>query len=133
MANTMKKSEILATLKNEAAKLIVPVLQDKDAIQTNDFTYVVESDELPGKYYQVSITAKDVIYNDDGERVPYDPFIEVDRWEADKEERKLKAEERARKHDETVKRAEERRAKAKANAQAKKARANAQPAEESEN
>lgn len=131
MANTMKKNEILSALKNEGAKLVVPVLTAKDAIQTGDFTYVVESESLPGKYYQVAITAKDVIYNDEGDRVPYDPFIEVDRWEMEKEEKKLKAEERARKHDETVKRAQERKAKAKANAQAKKnARNNASNSEQ---
>lgn len=125
MANTnnngMKKTEVLRTLKDEAMSLLSPILTEHDAIRTGDYTYVVESSSLPGKYYQVAVTAKDVITNDDGKRVPYDPFIEVDRYEMEQEEKRVKAEERKRKHDETVKRAEERRAKAKANAEAKKA------------
>ena len=135
MANTnnngMKKTEILRTLKDEAMSLLSPILTEHDAIRTGDYTYVVESSSLPGKYYQVAVTAKDVITNDDGKRVPYDPFIEVDRYEMEQEEKRVKAEERKRKHDETVKRAEERRAKAKANAEAKKA-AKEKPAETAE-
>lgn len=128
--NAMKKTEVLRTLKEEGVALVLDKLTAKDAIKTGDYTYVVESDTLPGKYYQVAITAKDVITDDEGKRVPYDPFIEVDRYEMELEEKKLKAEERKRKHDETVKRAEERRAKAKANAEAKK---NARNAEKSDN
>lgn len=136
MANTnngMKKSEVLRMLKDEGMGLFQPILDDHDAIKTGDYTYVVESASLPGKYFQVAITAKDVITDDDGKRIPYDPFIEVDRYEMEQEEKRLKAEERKRKHDETVKRAAERRAKAKANAEAKKAakaKAAETPAEE---
>lgn len=126
MANTnnnngMKKTEVLRALKDEGMELFQSILDDHDAIKTGDYVYVVESATLPGKYFQVAITAKDVITDDDGKRIPYDPFIEVDRYEMEQEEKRLKAEERKRKHDETVKRAAERRAKAKANAEAKKA------------
>ena len=119
--NGMKKTEVLRALKDEGMGLFQSILDDHDAIKTGDYVYVVESATLPGKYFQVAITAKDVITDDDGKRIPYDPFIEVDRYEMEQEEKRLKAEERKRKHDETVKRAAERRAKAKANAEAKKA------------
>ena len=90
-SNGMKKTEVLRALKDEGMGLFQSILDDHDAIKTGDYVYVVESATLPGKYFQVAITAKDVITDDDGKRIPYDPFIEVDRYERKSDSRQRSA------------------------------------------
>lgn len=120
----MTKAEKLKLTKEEVAdnELFRAYLKEADYMQVGDFAYVVPL-EVGGQevYAKISIEAKDTITNDDGEKIPYDPFIEIDRWQADKADKKARAEERARKKAETLKRAEENKRKRAANIAAKKA------------
>lgn len=126
MAVKMTKAQVLKVSKDMVAETeeFKGMLEKFEAIQVGDYDYalpvMVNGVE---RYAKISITAKDTITNDEGEKVAYDPFIEVDRWDFDKKDKAERAAERERKKAETLKRAEERKAKAKAKAEAKKAKA----------
>ena len=129
MATKMTKAQILKVSKDNVANtdIFKALIEQFEGIQVGDYDYAlpvtVNGEE---RYAKISITAKDTITNDEGDKVPYDPFIEVDRWDFDKKDKAERAAERERKKAETLKRAEERKAKAKAKADAKKAKADAE-------
>jgi hypothetical protein len=121
----MTKAQILEETKKTVIGGFTEVLKEMDSIQVGDFEYaipVIVGGEIE-RWAKITITAKDTITDDEGNKVDYAPEIEIDRWQFKKADQKERAEERKRKHDEAVKRAEERRAKAKAKANAKKDKA----------
>lgn len=123
----LTKSAILELSKKEAYSHFADKLSEIEAIQVGDFDYAIPVvvDGNIERWVKMSLTAKDTITDDEGNKVPYDPFIEVDRWDFKKEDQAARKAERERKHAEVLKRAAERKAKAKAKADAKKAKAGA--------
>lgn len=117
------KAQVLKATKDlvVAEAAFKALVEQFDAIQVGDYDYalpvIVDGQE---RYAKLSITAKDTITNDEGEKVAYDPFIEVDRWDFDRKDKEARKIERERKKEEALKRAEERKAKAKAKAEARK-------------
>lgn len=117
------KAQVLKATKDlvVAEAAFKALVEQFDAIQVGDYDYalpvIVDGQE---RYAKLSITAKDTITNDEGEKVAYDPFIEVDRWDFDRKDKEARKIERERKKEEVLKRAEERKAKAKAKAEARK-------------
>ena len=118
----MTKAQILEGAKNSAVGSFIEIFENLDAIQVGDFSYdipVVVGEDIE-RFVNITFTAKDIITNDEGDKVEYDPQIVIDRWNFKKTDQAERKAERDRKHDETVKRAADRRAKAKAKADAKK-------------
>lgn len=117
------KAQVLKATKDlvVAEAAFKALVEQFDAIQVGDYDYalpvIVDGQE---RYAKLSITAKDTITNDEGEKVAYDPFIEVDRWDFDRKDKEARKIERECKKEEALKRAEERKAKAKAKAEARK-------------
>lgn len=118
----LKKSEKLEMAKKIAIEGIITALTDMSAEQVDDFAYAIPV-EIEGeeKWCKISLVAKDTMTDANGEKVPYDPFIEQEMWQDKLNERKVRKEEQAKKKAETLKRAEERKARAKAKAEARKA------------
>lgn len=110
---TMKQSEILSAVKVGAVADLLPIFESKSAEQTGDFSYAFLVDVGDGQEHwaDVTITAKTFMLDENGKRIPYDPFVKQAEWQADKEAKATAKAERERKHAETVKRAEERKAK----------------------
>lgn len=120
----MTKAVILKTAKELGFAALKDTIEGLDAIQVDDYRYAFQvTVDGEDRWLTVTLTAKDTIVDDEGEKVPYDPFIEVDRWEAEKAERAEKQRIAAERKAATLKRAEERKAKAKAKAEARKAAA----------
>ena len=117
------KAQILKAAKEAvvAEAAFKALVEHFDAIQVGDYEYAlpvtINGEE---RYAKLSITAKDTITNDMGEKVAYDPFIEVDRWDFDRKDKAERKAERERKKAETLRKAEERKARAKAKAEARK-------------
>ena len=121
MANKMTKAEMLAKAKELAIEPLKSVFESANAEQVGDFTYAVPV-EVNGteKWVEITLTAKDMMTNDEGEKVPYDPFIVSANWQTEKEIKAMEKAEKDRKKAEKVKKANEKRELAKAKAQAKK-------------
>lgn len=121
----MKRNEILKAVKENALKLFKPLLDEQSSEQTDDYTYAFLVDVGDGKehWVEVNLTAKDLMVDENGKRVPYDPFVKQADWQAECEIKAEAAAERERKHAETVKKAAERKAKAAERAKAKRAQA----------
>lgn len=117
----LTKAQVLEQAKKQAVDVFMHALSEVEAIQVGDFEYAfsVTVDDVE-RWVKLSLVAKDTITDDNGERVAYDPFIEVDRWDFKKADQAKRKAERETKHAEVLKRAEERKAKAKAKADAKK-------------
>lgn len=117
----MTKAQILKTAKEIGFEHLRDTIEQLDAIQVDDYRYAFQvTVDGVERWVTIALTAKDTIMDDEGEKVAYDPFIEVDRWEAEKAERAEKQRIAAEKKAATLKRAEERKAKAKAKAEARK-------------
>jgi len=100
----MKKSDVLAQIKSLTVAQFTDLIKDLDGMQVGDNDYVIPQEVEGARWCKITFTAKDVITDDEGKRVPYNPEIEIDRWEfdmADKAERKA---EREAKHAKIVKR-----------------------------
>ena len=99
----MTKAQILEATKKVTIENFTDILTNLDAVQVGDFDYaipVVVGDDIE-RWAKLSITAKDTITDDEGNKVDYEPEIEVERWKFKKDDQKLRAEERKAKHDET--------------------------------
>lgn len=123
MANKITKAQVLKSTKDNivADETFIAMLENLGAVQVGDYDYAIPT--MVGdleRWAKVSITAKDTITDDEGEKVAYTPEIEIERWEFDKADKAERKAERERKHQETLRKAEERKAKAKAKALAKK-------------
>ena len=119
----LTKAQILEMAKIRRLRDSKKVFDELAVIQVGDFSFdipLIVGEDIE-KFVNVTFTAKDVITDDEGNKVEYDPQIVIDRWnfkkKSDQAERKA---ERERKHAEAVKRASDRKAKIKAKAEAKK-------------
>lgn len=104
MAMKMKKSEILAQVKALTLAQFKEVMDSLDAQQVGDNDFVVAQEVEGERYCKITFTAKDVITNDEGVRVAYDPEIEIARWEYDMDDKAARKAEREDKHAKIVKR-----------------------------
>lgn len=115
---TMKKAEILSTVKALTLAQFKEVIENLNGMQVGDNSFVIpQMVEGVERWCKVDFTAKDVITDDLGTRVPYNPEIEIDRWEYDLEDKANRKAEREEKHAKTVKRALDLKAKAKEKAE----------------
>jgi len=118
MATKMKKAEILAQIKSLTLAQFKEVIDNLDGMQVGDNSFVIpQTIEGEQKWCKIDFTAKDTITNDLGEKVSYDPEIEIDRWDFDREDKAQRKAEREDKHAKIVKRDLERKAKAKEKAE----------------
>lgn len=117
MAIKMKKAEILAQVKTLTVEKFLDLIKELDGMQVGDNDYVIPQDVEGSRWCKVTFTAKDVITDDEGKRVPYNPEIEIDRWEYDMQDKAERKAEREAKHAQIVKRDLDRKAKAKEKAE----------------
>ena len=118
----LTKAQILEMAKNQAVEGFKEVFDELAVIQVGDFSFdipLIVGEDIE-KFVNVTFTAKDVITDDEGNKVEYDPQIVIDRWNFKKSDQAERKAERERKHAEAVKRASDRKAKIKAKAEAKK-------------
>ena len=116
----MKQAEILAKVKENTVEALRPLFEQMGAEQVGDYAYAIPNEVEGERWCVIELTAKTTMTDENGDKIPYDPFVVAEMWKADQEIKKAAAEERARKKAETLKKAEEKKAKAKANALAKK-------------
>lgn len=117
----MTKAEVLAKAKEMALAPFAEILEEIGAEIVKDYVFAVPV-EVNGaeRWVEFTLTAKDMMTDENGDKVPYDPFIVQATYQAEKEIKAAEKAERERKHADAVKKAEEKRAQAKAKAQAKK-------------
>lgn len=120
MANKMTKAQVLEKAKNNVLDMFKSVLEEIGAEEVKGFTYAIPT-EVNGeeKWVEISFVAKDMMTNENGEKVPYDPFVVQANYQVEKEIKAEAKAERERKHAEKVAKAEEKRRLAKEKAQAK--------------
>lgn len=117
----MTKAQVLAIAKENVMDIFKDILESVNAEQVGDFSFAIPTTvNDTERWVKVSLTAKDTMTNESGDKVAYDPFVEQSMWEEDKADKAERKAERERKHEETLRRAEERKAKAKAKAEAKR-------------
>lgn len=120
MANKMTKAQVLEKAKNNVLDMFKNVLEEIGAEEVKGFTYAIPT-EVNGdeKWVEIGFVAKDMMTNENGEKVPYDPFVVQANYQVEKEIKAEAKAERERKHAEKVAKAEEKRRLAKEKAQAK--------------
>ena len=120
MEKKLTKAQVLKMAKKNVLGMIENILNDVGAEEVKSFVYAVPT-EVDGneKWVEVSLVAKDMMTDDNGDKVPYDPFIVQANYQVEKEIKAQEKAERERKHAEKVKKANEKREQAKAKAQAK--------------
>lgn len=114
------KAQVLEMAKNQAVAKFTEILDNAGAEEVKAFVYAIPV-EVDGneRWVEVTFTAKDMMTDDEGNKVPYDPFIVQANYQAEKVIKAQEKAERERRHAEAVKKAEAKRAEAKAKAQAK--------------
>lgn len=119
----MTKAQVLKTTKDTVIhdECFLSALDTLGAVQVGDYDYAIPVvlDNGDERWAKITLTAKDTITDDEGEKVAYTPEIEIERWEFDKADKAERKAEREKAHAEKLRRAEERKAKAKAKAMAK--------------
>ena len=122
MANKITKAQILENAKAQVLEKLKAVLEDAGAEEVKNYVYAIPADVNGAeRWVEVSFVAKDTMTDENGEKVPYDPFVVQANYQVEKEIKAEAKAERERKHAEKVKKAEAKRAEAKAKAAAKKA------------
>lgn len=126
----MKKAEVLAQAKALALDPFKTILEEVGAEEVKDYVFAIPV-EVDGeeRWVEITLVAKDMMLDDEGKRVPYDPFIVQAEYQAEKELKAQEKAERERKHAEKVKKAEEKKRLAKEKALAKKANLDRRKAE----
>lgn len=116
----MTKAQVLEMAKINVLAMFDSLLAEIGAEEVKGFTYAIPT-EVNGeeKWVEISFVAKDMMTNESGEKVPYDPFVVQANYQVEKEIKAEAKAERERKHAEKVAKAEEKRRLAKEKAQAK--------------
>lgn len=120
MANKITKAQVLEMAKRNVLGLFEEILNDVGAEEVKAFTYAIPT-EVNGneKWVEITLVAKDMMTDENGDKVPYDPFVVQANYQVEKEIKAEAKAERERKHAEKVAKAEQKRKEAKAKAQAK--------------
>lgn len=126
----MKKAERLAKAKEIVIEHFKDLFETLSAEKVKDFEFSIPV-EVGGneQWVNITITAKDMMTDDEGKKVPYDPFVVQAMYQAEKEIKEAEKAERERKKAETLKKAEEKKRLAKEKALAKKANLDRRKAE----
>ena len=119
--NKITKAQKLETAKNNVLAMFAEVLETSGAEEVKGFTYAIPT-EVAGeeRWVEITLTAKDTMTDDEGKRVPYDPFVVQAAYQVEQEIKAAEKAAREKKKAETVKKAEEKRRLAKEKAMAKK-------------
>lgn len=120
MEKKLTKAQVLEMAKKNVLGLFNEILDNVGAEEVKAFTYAVPT-EVNGieKWVEITLVAKDMMTDENGDKVPYDPFVVQANYQVEKEIKAEAKAERERKHAEKVKKAQEKREQAKAKAQAK--------------
>lgn len=121
MEKKLTKAQILEMAKKNVLGLFEEILEKVGAEEVKSYVYAVPT-EIEGneKWVEVTLVAKDMMTDENGDKVPYDPFVVQANYQVEKEIKAEQKAERERKHAEKVQKANEKRELAKAKAQAKK-------------
>lgn len=117
----MTKAQVLEKAKANVLDLIKATIEKVGAEEVKNYVYAVPT-EVDGneKWVEITLVAKDTMTDENGDKVPYDPFVVQANYQVEKEIKAEAKAERERKHAEKVKKAEEKRRLAKEKALAKK-------------
>ena len=120
MEKKITKAQVLEMAKKNVFGLFEEILENVGAEEVKAFTYAIPT-EVNGteKWVEITLVAKDMMTDENGDKVPYDPFVVQANYQAEKEIKAEAKAERERKHAEKVAKAEQKRKEAKAKAQAK--------------
>lgn len=126
----LKKAERLEMAKNNVVAMFSEVLESASAEKVKGFVFAVPTDVGGNEQWvEVTFVAKDMMTDDEGKKVPYDPFVVQAAYQVEQEIKAQEKAERERKKAETLKKAEEKKRLAKEKALAKKANLDRRKAE----
>ena len=120
MEKKMTKAQVLEMAKKNVLTMFDSLLEESGAEEVKAFTYAIPTDVNGAeKWVEITFVAKDMMTDENGDKIPYDPFIVQANYQVEKEIKAEAKAERERKHAEKVAKAEQKRKEAKAKAQAK--------------